>query len=176
MTTSLRPGFRGFRRPEEITSESLAATLERIDTRDLYVVYTGGKYGARRASLRSRSLATVTEVFTPVPLRTLLERAARAEGPTVGFDPSVVRGGLSLHQGAKPAVYLFVEKRGDDYVAVRDIPTPDAKVNGGKAIKAGDVIAFPSATPAPATVALPAPDATASAPSKGKGKAKKASK
>lgn len=142
MPYSFRPGFRGYRKPEVIPEGKLSEVLARIETRGLYVLSTGGRNGARSASLRSRALATISEVGVPVPLAELLRRAARAVGPEEGFDPATVRGGLFLAAGAKPAVYLAVERDGDgNYRAAKDIPTPDPAFFGaGKSFPRGSIV------------------------------------
>ena len=103
-----------------------------------YVFWTGHPYRRQAGSLRSQALERITEVGQPVSVQTLLERAARVDGE-LGFDPATVRGGLMLHQGAKPAVYLLVERKASgDFVAVREIPFAGSP---GQAIREGDVVA-----------------------------------
>jgi hypothetical protein len=81
-------------------------------------------------------------VRTPVAVRDLLERAARAEGDR-GYDPATVRAGVRRHQGSKPAVYLLLERGGDgSFRAVTDIPEPEGF---GRADLAGDLV-LPAAT------------------------------
>lgn len=131
-----RLGFPGFRKPEKIDDKTLTEALVKMDTENLYVMWTGGAYRARKASLRSNALKTITEKMKPVPISELLTRAARAAGKDTGFDPYVVKGGLALHQGAKPAVFLYLRKEEDGtFTAVKDIPASDIGT-----FKAGEVV------------------------------------
>lgn len=136
---SFRPGFKGFRRPEAIGDDVLEALRVRFEGDDRFVLYTGGAYGRRRASARSNALATITEVRTPVSILDLLRRAARASGEGIGYDPATVLGGLALHAGAKPAVYLYLYRRGDDFFAVKAIPNPDPSFSA-KSFAAGEKV------------------------------------
>ncbi|WP_372624681.1 uracil-DNA glycosylase [Falsiroseomonas sp.] len=112
------PAARGL---EFIVGRVLAEAVKRTPP-DHYVIWTGHTYPSWQVSLRSRALAQIREVGVPVPLRELLHRAARIEGE-LGLDPAIVRSGVRLHQDAKPAVYLLVERnRVGDYTAVTDIP------------------------------------------------------
>lgn len=153
-----RVGFRGFAKPAAVSAELVTQKLRNMSADGLFVLWTGNPYKARRASARSNSLATIKEIKQPIPLSTLIERAAKAHGST-GYSPDIVRSGLFLHQGAKPAVYLALEKKEDgSYVAASNIPFPDPSFSN-KPFKAGDKVEV-SAT-AKAAKALPAPKATA---------------
>lgn len=132
-----RVGFKGFTKPAEISQELVAQKSKTMALENLFVVWTGNPYKARRQSARSNSLRTISEKMTPVPVSELLKRAATCMG-TTGFSPDVVRAGLFLHQGAKPAVYLAVEKREDGaFVAAASAPFADGFANG---LKKGDVV------------------------------------
>lgn len=135
-------GFKGFRKPEAISEEKLASDIERLGSKEEGVIYTGAAYKRRKASLRSRSLATLdSDAGKFVSLSEFLRRAARATGESEGFDPATVKGGLALHAGAKPAVYLYVERSGDEVVAAKDFPTASFPGREGfVAIKAGTPI------------------------------------
>ena len=152
---SFRPGFRGFRKPEAISTDALDALKLRFEGDDRYVLYTGGAYSRRRASLRSNALATITEIGKPISVLEFLTRSAKAAGEGVGYDPSTALGGLALHQGAKPAVYLYLARKGDDFFAIKDIPTPGGE-GYSKAIKAGDKV-FSIAAPIVAAEAVEEP-------------------
>jgi hypothetical protein len=132
-------GFKAFRRPGKIDAEELKVRAEEGRKSEEFVFYTGGRYGRRKASGRSKALATITETRKPVSIATLFERAAKE-----GFDPPFVRNGLGLHSVAKPSIYLFVEKTSDGYRAVKDIPTADGApfgVPGGYvSFEAGDLV------------------------------------
>lgn len=142
-------GFKGFTKPAKIDKDLVAKKLDRMAVDNLYVYFTGGNYRFRKGSGRSAALQMVTEVKKPVPVKTLIERAAVAHGDK-GYSPDMVRAGLFLHAGSKPAVYLPLEKREDGaYVAAKDIPNPDGFA---KALKAGDVV-----IPAGAKKAIAAP-------------------
>lgn len=151
-------GFKGFAKPKLLDSASVKALSDNVSD-SLYVLYTGGNYGRRKASGRSKSLATVTERGKPIPIRTYIARAAKVVDPETGkgFGTDISVGGLSLHQGAKPAVYLYLERDADgNYRAVKNVPTPDpayfeaAYRRGG--FKAGDIVIpaeKPKASPKP---------------------------
>jgi hypothetical protein len=118
-------------RPEVLT-EALARTPAHH-----HVVWTGRELEGRAGSLRSRSLRCVIEAGAPVPLRVLLQRAANLEGGE-GYDPDTVRSAVRLHQTAKPAVYLLVERLASgDYVAVTDIPFAGSLT---RRVRAGEVL------------------------------------
>jgi hypothetical protein len=134
-----RVGFRGFAKPAAISADLVNRKLQTMSSEGIFVLWTGNPYKARRASARSNSLATIKEVKKPVPLSTLIERAAKAHGET-GYSPDIVRSGLFLHQGAKPAVYLALEKKEDGtFVAASNIPFPDPSFST-KPFKQGDVV------------------------------------
>lgn len=152
--TTYRPGFKGFRKAETIASERLSAAIEKVDP-NAFVFWTGNTYGRRRQSLRSQSLATINEKRKPIPVAELVSRAARANGEDIGFDPDTVRSGLALHQGAKPAVYLYLEAKRDandkllGYYAVKSIPRPDGQLFAHP-IQAGDQVLDPKGNVIPA--------------------------
>lgn len=155
---AFRIGFRGFRRPETVNPEAVRYVGEA--TEGLFVYYLGGTYGRRRASLRSNALATVTEVKKPVPVSEVVRRASNL-GDGLGYDPKTVLSGIKLHQGAKPAVYILVEKDVEgNLVAYKDVPFPGE----GRPLRAGAVV-VPAKEKAPKAPkkekALPAPEARA---------------
>lgn len=158
-----RVGFKGFRKPEAITAETFTKAVERLEISNLYVFWTGNPYKSRSASLRSNALKTITEVRQPVPVKTLLDRAARIDGE-IGYKPEVVKSGLYLHRNSKPAVYFALERKDDgSFVAATDVPYADG-VPGG--LKKGDLvipagqatkqIAAPAKADKPAQIAAPA--------------------
>jgi hypothetical protein len=101
----------------EVLTEGLAHTSP-----EHFVIWTGRELNGRAGSLRSRALKCIHEIGSPVPLRILLRRAAAIEG-TNGFNPTLVRDGVRLHQSAKPAVYLLAARRNSgEFEAVVDIP------------------------------------------------------
>lgn len=139
-------GFKGFAKPKTLDDEMVSSLKGNVPS-NMGVVWTGGAYGRRKASGRSKCLATITEKMKPVLLTTYIERAARVVDPDTGkgFSTDISVGGLSLHQGAKPTVYVYVERDADgNWCAVKRVPTPDPKVfeaaykAGG--FKAGDVV------------------------------------
>lgn len=118
-------GFKGFAKPSKRTAETVTAEIGNTSG-DEYVLFTGGAYRRRRASGRSRSLATITEKNRPIKLATYIKRASTANPDGTGYSSQISVGGLRLHQGAKPAVYLYLEKDAKgNYRAVTDIPDPD---------------------------------------------------
>lgn len=113
-------GFKGFAKERKLDADTKKAALENLAS-DEYVLFTGGKYARRRASGRSKSLATITEKGKPITLRTYAERAFK-----IGFSTDISVGGLGLHQGAKPAVYLYLVKDAEgNFRAKKAIPSPD---------------------------------------------------
>ncbi len=135
----MRPTTKTFAKPAKIETDEAKALTGNI-AGDEYVLYTGGAYGRRRASGRSISLATVTEVNKPIPLSEYVSRALKAGPGGTGYKTSISVGGLSLHAGAKPAVYLYLVKRADGaYVAKKDIPFPD-RAFSETPYEAGDVV------------------------------------
>lgn len=135
-------------KPTKIDAETLAK--KKADAGDIYVLYTGGKYRARKSSGRFLSLGTVTEIGKPIPLATVYERAAKVRDGK-GFTPDLVRSGLFLHQGAKPAVFIALEK--DDkgeFRAAKDVPLPDRDYFAGRSFKAGDLVKIEKAAKAKA--------------------------
>lgn len=132
-------GFKGFAKPKTIGADLSSALLGNISA-DEYVFYTGGNYGRRRASGRSAALNTISEVRKPIPLATYVKRVFAAGPGGKGFDTSISVGGLSLHQGAKPAVYLYLVR--DDkgnYRAKKGIPNVDPAFSE-KPFAAGDIV------------------------------------
>ena len=139
-------GFRGFRKPELITQEAIDGFLTRsglsADNANLYIMWTGGEYKRRLGSARSQALYALNVKDKPVKLADWLREAARCRDTEqgIGFDPGVVRSGLFLHQGAKPCVYLALERRADgSFTAAKDVPTPDPKL-GFVTLKRGDLV------------------------------------
>ena len=121
---------------ERISATVLEKALRRTPPTH-YVIWTGHTYRNQNGSLRSQALSRITEVGEPVSVQTLLQRAARIDGE-LGFDPATVRSGLDLHQGARPAVYLLIDRKASgDYVAARDIPFAGSP---SRAIREGDVV------------------------------------
>lgn len=133
-------GFKGFTKPTKITAEQVTEKLARLSHEGLFVYWSGSAYRWRRGSGRSGVLALVTEKKRPIPLKTLIERAAKATDGGLGYTPDFVRSGLFLHGGSKPSVFFAVTKNDNgDLVAARDYPFPDESVSV-KPIKAGQVI------------------------------------
>ncbi len=121
---------------ERISASVLAEALRQTPPTH-HVIWTGHNYRAQVGSLRSRALARINEIGEPISVQTLLQRAARIDGD-LGLDPTTVRSGLGLHQGARPAVYLLVDRKpSGDYVAVRDIPFAGVP---SRAIREGEVV------------------------------------
>ena len=132
-------GFKGFAKPKAIASDLATSLLGNISA-DEYVFYTGGNYGRRRASGRSAALNTISEVRKPIPLATYVKRVFEAGPAGKGFDTSISVGGLSLHQGAKPAVYLYLVKDASGaYRAKKGIPNVDPAFSA-KPFAAGDIV------------------------------------
>ncbi|MFC3070583.1 hypothetical protein [Phenylobacterium soli] len=104
---------------------------------DHFVIWDGSRCAAQAGSLRSRALGLVEEPWTPIQLRTLVQRAARlCEG--AGLDPDTVREAVRMHQSARAAAYYLVRKTlAGEYLAVTDIPWP---VGARGPIRAGSAI------------------------------------
>ena len=132
-------GFKGFAKSVKLDAADVDAAAQNVAA-DEYVYWTGGQYHRRRNSGRSQALSTIKEVKTPVPVSELIRRAASVRQDGTGFKPNLVTGGLSLHQVAKPAVYLYLVMDADGNLRARkDIPTPDPTISTA-AIKAGDIV------------------------------------
>lgn len=146
-------GFKGFAKPRALTADLSKGMLENVSG-DEFILFTGGAYSRRRASGRSACLNTVTEKGKPLALADYVARCFKA-GPDGknGFGTDIAIGGLSLHQGAKPAVYLYLVRDAEgNFRAKKDIPTPDPTFLKGP-IKAGDVVVAAAAKKASAPVA-----------------------
>lgn len=157
-------GFKGFAKPTKLDIQASTAAIANLAD-DEFVYNSGGQYRRRRNSGRSRSLATVSEVRTPVPVREYAKRALDA-GPNKGegYDTSISIGGLTLHQIAKPTVYFYLVKDHEgNYRAKTDIPNPDPTVSP-KPIAAGEIV-IPAGKKVPAKKA-PAKRASKKAPAK----------
>lgn len=176
-------GFRGFTKAAKQSPDAVAKKIDRMTTDGLYVYFTGGPARFRKGSGRSAALQCVTEKHKPVPLTTLIERAAKCGPHGTGYSPEMVRAGLFLHRNSKPAVYLPLRKREDGaYVADTNIPNADGFPKG---LKEGDVVidkggkhlySKPKELPAPTKTepkkaALPAPKAPPAQPARAKGQA-----
>lgn len=104
---------------------------------DHFVIWDGSSCGAQPNSLRSRALACVTEIWSPLSMRALLQRAACSSGE-LGLDPDTVRSAVRMHQSARPAAYLLVRRTlNGDYVAVTDVPWPSTTA---APLRAGDLV------------------------------------
>ena len=131
-------GFKGFAKPKTLSTEDSAAMVGNVSS-DEFILWTGNQYGRRRASGRSAALNTITEVGKPIPLATYVKRVFKARDDK-GFDTSISVGGLSLHQGAKPAVYLYLVKDASGaYRAKKAIPNVDPAFSKTP-FAAGDVV------------------------------------
>jgi hypothetical protein len=121
---------------KHLPEDALLAALARTPS-DLYVLWNGEVCPAQPGSIRSRALGLVTEVWEPLPLRTLLTRAARLSGSS-GLDPDTVRSAVRMHQAASHAAYFLVRRTlAGDYLAVTDVPYPST---GRRRLQAGDVV------------------------------------
>lgn len=121
---------------ERLTEAAVTEAIARTPI-DHYVIWDGSACAAQKGSLRSRALSLIDEAWTPLPLRVLIQRAARLS-ETGGLDPDTVRSAVRLHQTAKPAAYLLVRKTvSGDYLAVTDIPWPGPC---GQPLRAGDIV------------------------------------
>ena len=121
---------------EPLSDIAVTEAIARIPF-DHFVVWDGGRCAAQNGSLRSRALALVDEPWSPMSLRTLVQRAARIIDHA-GLDPDTVRDAVRMHQGARAAAYYLVRRTlCGDYLAVTDIPWP-LGVRGP--IRAGEVV------------------------------------
>lgn len=121
---------------KSINDRELTEALARTPA-DLHVIWNGHQPSMQDGSITSRTLQLVHEVWQPIPLRVLIQRAARLAGAS-GLDPDAVRNAVRRHQGAGRACYLLVTRlAGGDYVAVTDVPYPSS---GSRSLRAGDVV------------------------------------
>jgi hypothetical protein len=124
------------RRLERVTKTTLDAAMARTPL-DHFVIWDGSSCGAQANSLRSRALACITEAWSPLSMRALLQRAACVAGE-LGLDPDTVRSAVRMHQSARPAPYLLVRRTlSGDFMAVTDVPWPAATV---APLRAGDLV------------------------------------
>jgi hypothetical protein len=139
MENEMAIGFKGFAKPKTVSGEIAKGMLDNLGG-DEFVVWTGGTYSMRRASGRSACLRTLTEKGKPVKLADYVNRCFKAASDGKGYGTDISVGGLSLHQGAKPAVYLYlVRDSNGNFRAKKDIPTPDPTL-GKKSFKAGEIV------------------------------------
>lgn len=104
---------------------------------DQWVIWDGTPCPGQANSLRSRALSCISEVWTPTPLRVVVQRAATLSGDQ-GLNPDTVRSAIRMHQAARPAAYLLVRRTlSGDYLAVTDVPWPSAAPGP---LRAGDVV------------------------------------
>lgn len=132
-------GFKGFAKPKTVDQEAQKGMLGNVSS-DEFIYWTGNQYGRRRASGRSAALNTITEKGKPIALSTYVSRALKAGPDGKGYDTSISVGGLSLHQGAKPAVYLYLVKdAAGNMRAKKSIPNVDPAFSA-KPFAAGDIV------------------------------------
>lgn len=118
--------------PEAELTEAVARTPA-----DHYVIWNGRPCPGQPGSIRSRALSLIDEIWQPVPLRILLQRAARLSGMS-GLDPDAVRNAVRMHQNATYASYFLVRRTAaGDYLAVTDVPHPSS---GSSRLNAGDLV------------------------------------
>lgn len=119
-----------------ISDQELLENLARTPL-DQYLIWNGRPRGGRPQSVLSQALVFVDEIWTPTPLRVVLQRAARLSGLR-GLSPDAVKKGVWSHQSATPSSYFLVRARGrGEYVAVTDIPRPSSWF---EPIRAGDIV------------------------------------
>lgn len=154
-------GFKGFRRPEQVEAERLDAALKRMSLDDRYIFWTGDEYKRRAQSLRSQSLACLTEKKRPVRIDTWIKRAATCVDAErrIGFSPERVREGLYLHRNSKPAVFIeLVKDKNGNFRSAWAVPNAQGYPKG---LKAGDIVIPAKDTekqlPAPKGKQAPAP-------------------
>jgi hypothetical protein len=130
--------MKAFRKPSKLDAGRVESSIK---TADEYILWTGSeKPNWRKASGRTACLRLVTEKRKPVSLAAWYGRAADAASKLTGFDSDFARGGLSLAQGAKPAVHFLLTKDAEgNFRAVKNIPFPDPSFSA-KSIKAGDIV------------------------------------
>lgn len=122
---------------ERLTADTLVEAIARTPL-DHHVVWSGAAFGAQTNSLRSRALALVTEVWSPVPLRLLLQRCADVAGG-LGLEPNAVRSAVRSHQNARPATHFLVRRTpSGDFLALLDVPFP--AIPGGRSLRTGDLV------------------------------------
>ena len=119
-----------------ISDRELTEALARTPV-NYHVIWNGREPSVRNGSVTAQFIRLIREIWEPIPLRILLQRAARISGDT-GFDPDAVRDAVRRHQGAARASYLLAARLAQgDYVAVTDVPYPSS---GVRRLRAGDVV------------------------------------
>lgn len=108
---------------KSMPDHALADALARMPI-DQFVIWNGRPCPGQPGSIRSQSLQLVDEIWTPVSLRVLIQRAARLSG-LYGLDPDAVRSAVRMHQASGSASYFLTRRTAlGDYVAVADVPNP----------------------------------------------------
>lgn len=124
------------RNAEQIEQTTVVEAIARTPL-DQYVIWDGSPGSGQKGSLCSRALSCIDEVWEPVPLRALLQRAANLSAG-LGLHPDRVRNAVRMHQTATSVAYLLVRRTaGGDYVAVCDVPWPSAR---RQSLRAGDLV------------------------------------
>jgi len=120
---------------KSISDRELTEALARTPV-NYHVIWSGRQPSVHNGSITARSIQLIREIWEPIPLRILLQRAARISGYS-GFDPDAVREAVRRHQGAARACYFLAARLAHgDYVAVTDVPYPSS----GARLRAGDVV------------------------------------
>lgn len=121
---------------KHLSDDALTEALARTPA-DHFVIWNGRACRAQAGSIRSRALQLIEEIWEPVPLRTLVIRAARLSGSS-GLDPDTVRSAVRMHQSASDTAYFLVRRTlSGDYLAVVDVPFPSS---GSTKLQAGDLV------------------------------------
>jgi len=121
---------------KSISDRELTEALARTPV-NYHVIWNGRQPSVHSGSITAQSLQLIREIWEPISLRILLQRAARISGYS-GFDPDAVREAVRRHQGAARACYFLVARLAQgDYVAVTDVPYPSS---GARRLRAGDVV------------------------------------
>lgn len=120
------------RKPSAALEEALARTPW-----EHHVLWTGAAAGFRRGSIASRCLSLIDVAGEPVRLRWLMQRAVETD-PAMASAPLALRDALRMHQQAKPAVYLLLERQPSGaFHAVANVPY--AGVVGSR-LEAGEAV------------------------------------
>jgi hypothetical protein len=123
--------------PGQVIDEILLGAIARTPL-DQYLIWTGSRPVTRGRSLRACALECVQEVGVPVPLRLVVQRAARMRSD---LHPDAVREAVRQHQSANDTVVLLLRKRPDGaFVAVTDIRNA---VDLGRRVGAGEIVVDP---------------------------------
>jgi hypothetical protein len=135
---------------DHVSERALTEGVARTPS-DHHVIWLGHLAKGRDESACSVTLGLIERPWDPVPLRSLLLRAARLDG-SQGIPPDLARAAVRQHQSARPACYLLVRRTiAGDFVTVTDVPWP---ATAGAPLRTGDLVLAAEKAELPRVVGL----------------------